>query len=178
MRGLSHARLGPARYLLVPALAAVLLTSCGGTGGSSGSPGGGGDNGGGGDQSSGATSTSTEPSSTATRQSPADTTIVAYRIVKEHANDPHGLAVTFTNRDGDDETQQGVNLPWTGGSFVPVGAMVSLTAETSWVETTAFSCTVMLNGTSHVSASEYVTEGNDIVGMRCHVGPIVAEPFP
>jgi hypothetical protein len=123
-------------------------------------------------------SDSTVPKNTSTQPSVSDTTIVAYEVKKERSNSPHNIDVTFTNQDGESETIRQATLPWTGGTFVPVGGVVSLTGETSTVENALFSCTVRLNGLRHVSGSQAVTEGNDIVGFKCHVGPLTAKSFP
>jgi hypothetical protein len=102
---------------------------------------------------------------------------VAYEVIPEQLPAP-AVDVTFSNQDGDDETLRQVPLPWTGGTFVPVGAQVSLSAKVNQVGGPGFSCVVRLNGLRHRSGARPVTEGNDIVGFECNVGPLTAKPFP
>lgn len=170
-----------ARCLVTAALVAT-MASCGGGGGSFGS-GSAGDGGGSGGDSGTASSTKSddEPDGSSTTGSgsdkPSDKTIVAYQVLPAELSDQR-VDVTFTNQDGDTETQPGVSLPWSGGSFVPVGARVSLSAKTNWVGRPAFSCRLRLNGVRHEGKGGFVTQGNDIVGYECHVGPVTAKPFP
>jgi hypothetical protein len=124
---------------------------------------------------SGSTTAATDTGSTPDTSADGDTTIVAYQVVKESAADPTAIAITFTNDDGNSETETNATLPWQAGGFVPVGSDVSLKAETQFVELAPFSCTVRINGRSFVEQSQAVTEGNDIVGAQCEVGPITAE---
>jgi hypothetical protein len=104
-----------------------------------------------------------------------DATIVTYEVKTESGSDPHALDVTFTNNDGESETDIAVALPWQAGGFVAVGTDVSLNAKSGFVEVAPFSCTVRMNGRSFTEQSHAVTEGNDIVGAECVVGPIAAE---
>jgi hypothetical protein len=126
---------------------------------------------------SGSEPATTAPDTGSTPDTPddGDTTIVAYQVVKESAADPTAIDITFTNDDGDSETETDATLPWQAGGFVAVGTDVSLRAETQFVEVAPFSCTVRINGRAFVEQSRAVTEGNDIVGARCEVGPITAE---
>ena len=140
----------------------------------------------GGPPTSGSTSTSGSPGTTGSSSTPEtdstpntgpdeDETIVAYEVKKESSADPHSINVTFTNTDGDSETEMTVSLPWQAGGFVTVGTDVTLKAETRVVEVAPFSCTLRVNGRSFTEQSQAVTEGNDIVGAKCEVGPITAE---
>ena len=104
-----------------------------------------------------------------------DGSIVAYVVTKESFTDPTAIDVTFTNKDGDSETEMGVALPWQAAGFVGVGTLVSLKAETRFVEVAPFSCTLRANGRVYTKQSQAVTDGNDIVGAKCEVGPITAE---
>ena len=120
--------------------------------------------------------TATSPPPTATHTLPT-TAIVLYEAFPARIPQPT-VDATFTDEKGDPETQKHVTLPWSAGLRVPAGSPVSLSVTTNDIGNSNFTCRIHLNGRQHEASAQPVTEGNEITGWRCQIGPITARPEP
>jgi hypothetical protein len=82
---------------------------------------------------------------------------------------------TFTNEGGSPETQERVSLPWSAVVRVPVGTEVSLSVASEDIGDGDFTCRIRLNGRHYEASARPTSEGNDITGWECTVGPVTAK---
>ena len=106
--------------------------------------------------------------------SEADQAIVYFLLVG--GPDARLADVTFTGADGAPVTVEGASPgTWSKGGFWLVGASISMSATTGDAGNRDFSCEIRANGTRYTSAAKARIDGNDIVGWKCEVGPVIVE---